>query len=134
MGVLAATSMTIHGIAVKPGVVVNNIILEAGDICGTDVQCIDAAAQHDMLQINHYNIKSLEYYTWTKMHRGEARDENLDNACNCAYFEAYDRAGSKIVDLDLYYKHQDLFDSLWTMLVQNGPFCTGYNVHTSLSC
>lgn len=107
-----AASMEIHGVTVKPGISAHNIYLQPGNICGTDVQCIDAAAQRGAMQINHYVIKSLEYFTQTKMSRGDARDETLEHARNFRYFKGYDQIGSDVVDLDLYYKHQDLFDSL----------------------
>ena len=107
-----AASMAVHGITVKSGIHVNNIYLQVGDICGTDERCIAGAAQHAALQINHYNIKSLEHFIRTKMSRGDVNSDKLEHGRNFAYFEGYDQIGSDIADLDLYYKHQELFDSL----------------------
>ena len=54
-----------------------------------------------MLQLNHYQIQSKEYFEKIKMVRGDVSNKSWDSMRTWKYFEENDKLNSDVTDLEL---------------------------------
>ena len=64
------------------------------------------------IHLNHYRLQSRDYWTNSKMKRGDFNRENAEVYLNIQYFDNLDNRSNDVIDDELYKKHKVLYDAI----------------------
>lgn len=92
--------LSVHNCSLKSGITVDS----SNNNTNTSlpfIPCNETILDYQNLHLNHYCIRSLDWFLRVKATRGDVNSKNVENIRNINYFNSFDKVSNDIEDLEL---------------------------------